>query len=420
MRGIESRVLEALDLEGMIEYLRELISVPSHGGRETEAQENVAANLADVGFGVDSWEIDLEELRRHPAFSMSIEREGALGVVGTLRGTGGGRSLILNGHVDTVAPGEEANWGHPPLQGTVEGGRIYGRGACDMKGGLCCALFASKAVIDAGVELKGDLVFESVIGEEDGGAGSLAAVLRGYGAEGAIVMEPTELKVAPAHAGALQFRVDVTGRSAHACVREEGVSAIEKFIPLYGALRDREYERNSLVDDPLYSRYTIPYALNIGRVRGGSWPGSVAESLCFEGRLGVAVGEGVEEARGSLEDAVRKAAEGDAWLGDHPPRVEWVGYQFEPARVPIDRPIVSTIRDAFADATGKDARLEGMTYASDMRHLVNTGGTPSVLFGPGDVRNAHGPDEYVPIGELKAAAQTIALTILRFCGCEEP
>jgi acetylornithine deacetylase len=212
----------------------------------------------------------------------------------------------------------------------------------------------------------------------------------------------------------------VTGRSAHACVREEGVSAIEKFIPLYGALRDLEYERNSLVDDPLYSRYTIPYALNIGKVRGGSWPGSVAESLCFEGRLGVAVGEGVEEARRSLEDAVRKAAEGDAWLRDHPPRVEWVGYQFEPASVPVDKPIVSTIRDAFADATGKGARLEGMTYASDMRHLVNTGGTPSVLFGPGDVRNAHGPDEYVPIGELKAAAQTIALTILRFCGCEEP
>jgi len=419
LNDTERRVLDLIDTDAMLEYLRKLVSIPSHGGEETAAQRCVAAKLGELGFEVDTWELDFESLRGHPGFSMPIQREEGLGVVGTLKGGKGGRSLIFNGHIDTVAPGEEENWNYPPLEGTVVDGRVYGRGVADMKGGLCCAIYAAKAIMDSGVRLKGDLSVQSVIGEEDGGVGALATVLRGHTADAGVVMEPTEVKVAPAHSGALAFTVEVPGRSAHACVREEGVSAIEKFIPLFNALRELETERNRGIDDPLYARYGIPYPINIGTVHGGNWPGSVPESLVFQGRIGVVVGERVEDARRSVENAIAGAAEADPWLSENPPRLEWSGYQFDPASVESDHPIVEAVREAYATATGEEALLEGMTYASDMRHLVNTGGVPTVLFGPGDVRQAHAPDEYVEIGELVTAARVLALTALRFCGCEE-
>ena len=420
MDRVESRVLDSIDVDGMIEYLCELVSIPSFGGRETEAQRSVAAKLRSIGLDVDVWDIDFDALRSHPAFSMPIEREEGLGVVGVLGEDRGGRSLILNGHIDTVSPGDEANWSHPPLKGTVSGGRIYGRGVADMKGGLCCAIFAAKAIKDAGVRLKGRLSVQSVIGEEDGGVGALATVLRGHTADAAVIMEPTELKMGPAHSGALAFSVTVPGKSAHACVREEGVSAIEKFIPLFNGLRALESQRNEPIDDPLYARYKVPYPINIGTVQGGTWPGSVPESLEFQGRVGVVVGEKVEDARRSVEEAISRVADADPWMREHRPVVEWSGYQFDSASIPLDHPLVEAVKEAFAEATGEAAQLEGMTYASDMRHLVNTGRTPTLLFGPGDVRNAHGPDEYVEVGELIAATRTLAMTALRFCGCEEP
>jgi len=418
VREIEERVLGAIDVDGMLEYLCQLIAVPSLDGEETAAQERVAAQMERCGLDVDVWELDFEELSHHPAFSVEAERQRGLGVVGVMGEDAGGRSLIFNGHVDVVPVGDEANWHHPPWQGTIAEGRVYGRGAVDMKGGLCCALFAAQALRDADVRLKGKLMVESVIGEEDGGVGTLAAVLRGYKADGAVVAEPTELVVAPAQAGAFNFRVTVPGKAAHGCVREEGVSPIEKFIPIHEALMTLERERNEELKDPLYERYELPYALCIGKVRAGTWASSVAESLVFEGRYGVAVDEDAATARRSLEEAVAQAAFTDPWLRDHPPLVEWWGGQFDPARIPADHPLVESVTGAFEDATGEAARMEGMTYGADMRLLVNVGDTPTVLFGPGNVRASHRPDEYVPVRDLVAAVRTLALTAIRFCGHE--
>ena len=285
-----------------------------------------------------------------------------------------------------------------------------------MKGGLCCALFAAKAIHNAGVRLKGKLMVESVIGEEDGGVGTLATVLRGYKADGAVVVEPTELKIAPAQAGALNFRLTVPGQAAHGCVREEGVSAIEKFIPLYRALITLEQQRNSQTGDPLYARYDLPYPLCIGTVKAGTWASSVAESLTCEGRYGVAIGEEVAAARRQLEETVAQAAQADSWLREHPPTLEWWGGQFEPAAIPVDHRIVKTVSKALGEVIRQIPVLEGMTYGADMRLLVNEGDTPTVLFGPGDVRNAHRPDEFVPLDDLVTTVKTLALTALRFCG----
>ena len=203
MHTIEQRVLEAIDVDGMLGYLCELVAIPSLSGKETPAQELVAAQMEQCGLSVEVWELDFEHLRQHRAFSAEVEREHGLGVVGVMGGEAEGHSLILNGHVDVVPAGEEVNWTYPPWQGSIDNGRVYGRGTVDMKGGLCCALFAAKALSDTGIHLKGRLMIESVIGEEDGGAGTLAAILRGYTADGAVVMEPTKLAVVPSQAGAL-------------------------------------------------------------------------------------------------------------------------------------------------------------------------------------------------------------------------
>ena len=180
MNDLEKRVLDAIDHNGLLDYLCELISIRSLTGEEGEAQRNVSEKMVDVGLEVDTWTLDLDSLREHPDFSMEVDREEGIGVVGVYGEDIGGRSLILNGHVDVVPPGDDSNWSYPPWEATIDSGRVYGRGAVDMKGGLSCALFAVKAIRDAGVQLDGRLIVESVVGEEDGGVGTLASVLRGY------------------------------------------------------------------------------------------------------------------------------------------------------------------------------------------------------------------------------------------------
>lgn len=421
LTDLERRVADAVDVEAMIDAVGKLVAVESWNGNETPAQGLMAAWMADAGMGVDVWEIDVDALARHPAYSAEIERDRPLGVVGTLHGSGAGPSLMLDGHVDVVPPGDPGLWSRPPFEAVVEDGRIYGRGALDMKGPLCAGLFALRAVAEAGVRLRGDVLLASVVGEEDGGMGTLATVERGYRPDAAVVMEPTGLAVAPALAGALNFRVRVPGRAAHGAVREEGVCAIENTIPIHGAILDLEARRNRspALDDPLFASYDLPFAICMGTIRGGDWASSVADHVTLEGRFGVAPGEDLSEARRSLEDAVADAARAHPFLRDHPPRVEWWGGRFEPARTDPDHPVVTTVSAAARDVTGREPGVRGMTYGADMGLLVNHGHTPTVLFGPGDIRNAHRPDEWVAVDDLVTAARTLAVAAVRFCGVEE-
>jgi acetylornithine deacetylase len=333
-------------------------------------------------------------------------------------GTNDGPTLIFNGHIDVVPVDDVSKWHYLPWQGTITDDRVYGRGALDMKGGLCCALFAAKALQDADIRLRGRLLIQSVIGEEDGGVGTLATIMRGYKGDAAIITEPTQLVVVPAQAGALNFRVTIAGRVAHGALREEGVSAIEKFIPVYQALMEFEKARNRAVDDPMFADYGLPNALTVGTLQAGNWASNVPESLTFEGRFGVAVGEDVEAARRAFEATVEQVAQADPWLRQHPPVVEWWGGQFRPASIPSDHPLVTTVSDALQDVTESSPHIQGVPYGADMHLLVNEGGIPTVLFGPGDVRLAHRPDEYVPIPDLVTTTRTLVLAALRFCGYE--
>ncbi len=412
----EKRALHAIRLDRLLDTLSDLVAIPSVANEETPAQERVAREMEEIGLSTDVWEIDFERLKRHPAYSADMERHEGLGVVGTVTGTDShGPTLVLNGHVDVVPAGDPTRWSSSPWTLTEREGRVYGRGAVDMKGALCCALAAARAIRDAEVELRGSLQIQSVIGEEDGGAGTLATLERGHTGDGAIVLEPTLMVVAPAQAGALSFRLTVPGRAAHGALREEGVDPVEKFVPIFQRLRALEADRNAHVADPLFASDTLPFALCMGRLRAGIWPSTVAEELVCEGRYGVAPDEDLTVARSALESAVAEAGRADAWLRDHPPRVEWVGAQFAPARTAADDPIVTAVAGAYVAVTGEPASLGGMRFGADMRLLVNQGGIPTVLFGPGDVREAHRPDESIAVADLLTATRALVVTALRFC-----
>jgi acetylornithine deacetylase len=420
----EARVVAAVDEAALVEAAAGLVRIPSYGGDESPAQEYMAELMTGVGLETDVWELDLDALARHPDHSSEIERASALGVVGTLPGTGGGigggsgRSLILNGHVDVVPPGDERLWSRPPFAGVVEDGRLRGRGALDMKGALVAGVFAVGAVRRTLGALAGTVHVESVVGEEDGGLGTLATIVRGYRADGAVVMEPTDLAVAPAQAGALNFRLRVPGLAAHGALRKEGVSALENLFPLYRAMEALEEARNARLagSDPLFARYRRPFALCVGTVRGGDWASSVPDHVTVEGRLGVAPGEDLDAARAELAAALDDAAGLHPWLKHHRPQLTWWGGRFTPARTPLDHPLVTTLQGAARDVLERPVVLEGMPYGADMGLLVSVGGTPTVLFGPGDIRGAHRPDESVAVDDLVALARSLAVAIVRFCG----
>ena len=413
----ERRVAEAVDSDGLLDAVRALVAIPSLGGDETPAQEWVSDLMLRIGLEVDVWDLDFDALAQHPAHAVECERDRGLGVVGRLGEEAGGASLILNGHVDVVPAGHEDRWSGPPFDPWVADDRIYGRGSVDMKAGLCSAIFAAGAIRDSGVELAGPLWIESVIGEEDGGIGTLATIFRGYRADGAIVMEPTNLEVATTGAGCFNFRVRVPGQAAHGALRSEGVSAIGKSYRVLEALEKLEGERNAS-GDPIIPG-DLPFPISVGKVSGGEWASSVPEEVVLEGRYGVRPGEEPAKARAALEAAVAGAAADDPWLRTHRPQVEWWGGRYEASRVDPDVGIATAVRDAHRAVTGLKAQVTGVPYGSDMALLVNHGATPAVLYGPGDVRDAHGPDESVPIDEVLVAARALAITALRFCGVKE-
>jgi acetylornithine deacetylase len=284
-----------------------------------------------------------------------------------------------------------------------------------MKAGLVAAWAAVRAVAASGVRLRGDVVLASVVGEEDGGLGTFGLLRHGVRADACVIPEPTGLDIVPANGGALTFRMRVPGVSTHASRRLEGVSAVEKFLPLLAALHRLEDERNAEVD-PLMRRWSLAYPLSIGRVEAGDWASTVPDLLVAEGRLGVALGESVEQARASLERAVAQACDDDDFLRHHPATVTWWGGQFASGRTDPGHPLLATVGAAHAAITGAAPQVYGGPYGSDLRLLAGIGGMPTVQYGPGDTLVAHAADEWVDLAQVRTAAEVVAVLLLSHCG----
>lgn len=412
---------DAVDRVRLLGDLRALVRIPSVTGSEEAVSDWLAAALRGIpGVAVERLAPDPATVRADPDWpGQEMDRTALPVVIGRL-GRTGGRRVVLVGHTDVVPPGDLTTWSVDPWAGRVSDGDLYGRGACDMKGGVAAILAAVRGVVDAGLSgtLAGEIVVAFVPSEEDGGQGMLAAIRAGVTGDVAVITEPSNLDVVVAHAGAITFRLTVPGRAAHASQRREGVSALDKLWVLARALEADETRRNAAESDPLMSAMGLPYPTILGIVRGGDWASTVIDRVVADGRYGVRLGQTPAEAEAELRACIAAACAADDFLRDHPATVEIVGGRFGSARVASDHPLpVGLVRVAEA-VTGRRTVLLGEPYGADMRLLLDHGATPTVIFGPGDVRVAHSADERVPLAEVEACARVLAAWIVDELGAD--
>jgi len=414
----EVRALEAVDRDALAGSLTELLAVPSVTGSDAESdvQHLLAKQLTALGLDVDLWALDLPGLTTAAGFpGTEAERSEAWGLVGTAAGEGDRPALVLQGHVDVVPSGDRGRWRDDPFEPTWRGSRVHARGACDMKAGVAANLAAWAAIARSGVRLRRGVALQFVVGEEDGGLGAFGTLARGHTADACIITEPTSGTLVTGAAGALTFTIELTGVATHASTPYAGHSALDSYLLVHRALAELGDARNRTVE-PLMREYPVPYPVVVGRLRAGDWSSSVPDRLVAEGRLGLRIAEDPDTARQELADCLADLAAGDPFLRDHPPVLSWSGGQFAGGHLPAGDGLRDLVSDVHADVTGGERlRERGAPYGSDLR-LYAGAGIPTLHYGPGDVRLAHGPDEAVDLDEVLTVTRALVLAVLRSCG----
>ncbi|OLO40400.1 acetylornithine deacetylase [Alkalihalophilus pseudofirmus] len=402
-----------------IELLQNLVRKRSVQTNEYEAQQVIINHLKKLDLEIDEWEV-AGEVFNHPYFcSTRKDFLKSPNIVAVKRGSGNGRSIILNGHIDVVPEGDLSQWTDDPYSGKIENGRMYGRGTTDMKGGTVSLLLAIQALKELGIELNGDVIFQSVIEEESGGAGTLETIIRGYKADAAIIPEPTNMKIFPKQQGSMWFRLTIKGRSAHGGTRYEGVSAIEKSLPVIQAIQTLEKIRNARIVDPLYQNTLIPIPINLGVIKGGDWPSSVADEVTIEGRIGVAPDEEMAHAQEELKQCLQDLESVDPWFKEHPIGIDWFGARWVPGTIDEEHPLMGILQTKFSEVKHTKPTIEASPWGTDGGLLEKLGGIPVIVFGPGTTQIAHFPNEYIELERMFEVAEIIALTLIDWCGVKE-
>jgi acetylornithine deacetylase len=409
--GLARGTSPSIDRAAMVADLQALIRIPSITGSEERVAVWAADALRGLGLSVEVIQPDLATHREDAAWpGEEMARTSLPVVIGRVGRSGARPRVILSGHLDVVPPGDPATWTADPWGAEIRHDVLYGRGACDMKGGVASILAALRALGVSGdlQRLDGEVLVVLVPSEEDGGQGTLAAIRAGATGDLAVITEPTDLEVVVAHAGAITFRLTVPGRAAHASQRREGVSALDNLFTLTTALAADETRRNAAERDPLMTALGLPYPTIIGIVNGGEWASTVLDRVVADGRYGVRLGQSPADAADELRACIEQACAADPFLRDHPATVEITGGRFGSARVASDHPLPVGLADVAEAILGKRPALIGEPYGADMQMFVNHGDTPCVMFGPGDVRVAHSADERVPLQQVEDCARVLA------------
>jgi acetylornithine deacetylase len=411
MRAVEEKADE------IARFLQRLIQFDSETGKEGPIQAFIVEMLQTMGLDVDQWIPDLAELARHPAYIAAEGRDfsGRPNVVGIHRGDPAARSLLFNGHVDTIPSEPVGEWAFNPLSGELRDGRILGRGSSDMKGGLAAMTMALKTLLDIGLRPRGSVILEYVVDEEVSGLGTLACVTRGYKADAGISLETSDLHVQPACIGRLWFVVEVRGKPAGISRRWEAVSALDKGYRVAKAIEDLEGIRIATLTHPLFpdNRGALPCA--VGRFEAGNYPSATPDRAVLRGSMGLLPQENIEEVKEDLRTFIRDVCDLDPWLKDNPPRVWFEGLIAEGAEIPRDHPIVTTVANGYREVTGDEPVYSGRMGAADTRFLIRHGETPTVIFGPGVTAQMHATNEWLPLENLVIATKTLALAIHDWC-----
>jgi acetylornithine deacetylase len=397
---------------------------PGSSSEESAVQDIFAERLVQLGARLDRWEPDSDALAHHaggPGYYPGRDFSGRPNLVGTLAGSGGGRSLILLGHADVVSEGK--GWTRKPFAAERDEGNVYGRGTSDMKGGMAAAIGALEVLAEVGLRPRGDVIFASVVDEEAGGMGTLAFVDRGYRADGAVIPEPSDLKVAPLCRGILWGRVTIPGRSSHIEMpqpdwREGGaVDAIalgRAFLDALDGLNE-QWDANPAKNHALLP---LPCQVKVAMLEAGEYPTAYANSMTITINVQYLPSERDERGLGGrvkeeLEEFFAQFTSKHAWLREHPPEVEWL-VDADCGETPADNPLVELTRRS-AEAAGASGVVEGIPSHTDMGLLVDAG-IPTLNFGPGSPSLAHQSDEHVSEQSLLTATTTLALIISEWCG----
>lgn len=403
-----------------IAFLQSMIRIPSVTGDEGAIQAYLGRYLKEMGLEVDTFVPSMDELRKHPAFVEPAQGyEGRPNVVAIQKGTGGGRSLLFNGHIDVIPEGPADNWQHAPWSGDVEDGKMYGRGTSDMKSGAAAMTMALKAIRESGIKLKGDVILEYVMDEELTGNGTLACVMKGYRAEAGICCETSSMCVQPGSIGRIWFTIKLKGKAAGIQRRYEGVSGIELGYLTTKAVTEFEKSRVAKTSHPLYPDILGAIPCMVGQFESGSYNSAFPDSCVLKGSLATVPGENSTAVKAEfvqfLTETLRKQ---NPWFLEYPPEVQFVGYFAEPSEIPTDSPIVQTLCDSFEAVMGGQPVISGREGAADIRHLNQYGNTPTVIFGPGRTEQMHANNEWVSVKDYLDSIRILAQTILEWCGVE--
>ncbi len=415
----DAAVLDAVAAErpAMEALLEDLVRARTLLGAEADGQAVMRRAFSGLGLEPVDVPLDPAELRASPAASpFSWDVAGKANVVARwpARAGGAGRSLILNGHVDVVSPEPSGLWASDPWEPRREGEWLYGRGAGDMKAGLAAIVGAVAALRRLGHEPGAPVELQSVVEEECTGNGAAACVLAGGQADAAVLTEPTSGAIWNAQVGVLWFSVRVAGRPAHAGEAASGHNAIEAMVPVIAALRGLEAELNAAPAPAPFTAHAHPINLNVGTIRGGDWPSTVAGECVAEMRLALFPGERVEDLRARVEATVAEAARADAFLQRCTVEVRYDGFACEGYVLEAD-PVIDAVGAAATRVTGAAPAPFASTATTDARTFHLHGATPAICFGP-HAENIHSVDERVHLPSIVTTAQTLALLVRDWCG----
>jgi acetylornithine deacetylase len=396
---------------------------------EAALQEYLAEVLREAGAEVDLWEPDGDAMHGRPLVPPGLDFVGRPQLIARRPGRGGGPSLVFNGHIDVVSAEPRASWTSDPFTAEIRDGRLYGRGACDMKGGVASMVFAAQTLAALGVELQGDLLVATNTDEESSGAGGAALVQHGLKADAGIVTEPTGFDAWVACRGSEYGVITVPGRPGHAEVNQPdwrrggAVNAIEKAIVVLDAIARlrREWSRRDGLDHPYLSRPSLLPTM----ARSGEWAVTYPAACALTIAVMYLPSQADERGWGAdvkreVEDWIARESARDDWLAEHPPTISWWPNAVMPFEISPGEPIVTTMLEATRDA-GSPGRLGGLDSWYDGATITELAGIPSIGYGPpGFDRDgasvAHIVDEFVPVDGLVACAKGLAVAAMRFCG----
>lgn len=423
MAELKQQILDAVDAgwADQLAFTRDLIRYPSLRGQEHTAQEFVYQSLRKRGYAMDRWAIDADAIKDHPGFSpVAVPYDNAINVVGThTPRQAAGKSLILNGHIDVVPEGPHDMWSRNPFDPHVEGDWLYGRGGADMKAGIAANIFAVDALRRIGLQPAATLYQQSVTEEECTGNGALAALVRGYRAEAAIIPEPEDDMLVRANCGVLWFAVEIKGKPVHVREAGTGSNAILSAWTVIEALRGVEAKWNAdKGKHPYFEEMDHPININIGKIAGGDWASSVPAWCRLDVRAAIYPGVEPKDAAAEIEAAILRAAAADPFLSNSPPEVIFNGFFAKGYVLEEGTEAEATLSRSFEQAY-EGERLKSFTTPGylDGRVFVLYGECPCLVFGPRS-ESIHGFDERVSLESVQRVTKTIALFIADWCGVE--